>query len=110
LKGTPVGITAYLVVEILNATCRPRNHAGTVSLPSTLCGSSSKPGGLSSYATSLVEQFRRVASYVDKISRAPNQRHARRATHQFELVINLKTAKALGLTIPPSLLHNGGTR
>jgi len=40
--------------------------------------------------------------YVDKILKAPNPAPARRAATKFELVINLKTAKALGLTIPQS--------
>ena len=62
-------------------------------------------GGLMSYSARLTEQFRRAAVYVDKILRG-----ARPATlpvespSQYELAINLKTAKALGLTIPPALL------
>ena len=62
-------------------------------------------GGLISYGTNLADQFRRAAIYVDKIFKGakPGDLAVEQAT-KFELVINLKTAKALGLTIPPSLL------
>jgi putative ABC transport system substrate-binding protein len=63
-------------------------------------------GGLMSYSARLSEQFRRAAIYVDKILRgaSPATLPVEAPTH-YELVINLKTAKALGLTIPPSLLQ-----
>jgi putative ABC transport system substrate-binding protein len=66
---------------------------------------SAEAGGLMSYSARLSEQFRHAAIYVDKILRG-----ARPATlpvespSLYELVLNLKTAKALGLTIPPSFL------
>jgi putative ABC transport system substrate-binding protein len=63
-------------------------------------------GGLMSYSAGLSEQFRRAASYVDKILRGASPTTLPvEAPSQYELVINLKTAKALGLMIPPSLLQ-----
>jgi putative ABC transport system substrate-binding protein len=62
-------------------------------------------GGLMGYGQNIGENFRRAATYIDKISKRakPGDLPVEQPT-KFEVVINLNTAKALGLTIPPSLL------
>jgi putative ABC transport system substrate-binding protein len=62
-------------------------------------------GGLLSYGPNVVGNFRRAAGYVDKILKGaqPGDLPMEQPT-RFELVVNLRTAKALGLTIPPSIL------
>ncbi len=62
-------------------------------------------GGLMSYSARITEQFRRAAVYVDKILRGASPSTLPvESPSQYELVINLATAKALGLTLPQSLL------
>ena len=62
-------------------------------------------GGLISYGPNYVDQFRRAAAYVDRILKGEKPADLPvQAPTKYELVINLKTAKALGVTVPPSIL------
>jgi putative ABC transport system substrate-binding protein len=64
-----------------------------------------RDGGLLSYGADAVDNFRRAAIYVDRILRGekPGDLPVQFPT-KFEMAVNLKTAKALGLAIPPSIL------
>jgi putative ABC transport system substrate-binding protein len=85
---------------------RIANLAMTKRLPSVFARNENvEAGGLMSYGANLADQFRQAGTYVDKILRGakPADLPVEQAT-KFELVINLKTAKALGLTIPQTVL------
>jgi putative ABC transport system substrate-binding protein len=75
-------------------------------LPSMYEGNSwVEAGGLMSYSANDLEVFRRAATYVDKILKGakPSELPVEQPT-KFQLIINLKTAKQIGLTIPPNVL------
>jgi putative ABC transport system substrate-binding protein len=81
-------------------------EAARNSIPAVYGGSHfARDGGLLSYSPDLVDSYRRAASYVDRILRGakPGDLPVQFPT-KFEMVLNLKTAKALGLAIPPSIL------
>jgi putative ABC transport system substrate-binding protein len=87
-----------------------RTHIVDLALQTRLPGmfpdrSFAEAGGLMAYGPSSAATGRRVATYVDKILHGtkPADLPVERAT-KFELIINLKTAQALGLTIPPTVL------
>src|SRR5262249_16746197 len=63
------------------------------------------PGALLAYGQNPIDQYRRAAGYVDRILKGEKPANLPvQAPTKYELIINLKTAKALGLTVPPSLL------
>jgi putative tryptophan/tyrosine transport system substrate-binding protein len=98
---TPPDLTiAALATEITTLAARYR-------VPAIYSGSPFyvRRGGLASYGPDIVEVYRRQASYVDRVLRGekPSDLPIQQPTN-YQLAINLKTAKALGLTIPDTLL------
>jgi len=109
LAAPKTGASGLLVLEdplTFSARRQIADLAAKLRLPS-LYGYKdfAEAGGLMSYGTDRQQIYRRAAEYVDKILKGAKPADlAVEQPSKFELVINLKTAKALGLTIPPSLL------
>jgi putative tryptophan/tyrosine transport system substrate-binding protein len=96
--GPPSSLSAHrdLIVTLAAKHRLPAVYAG-VSFVSA--------GALASYGTNPIDQYRRAASYVDRILKGEKPAELPvQAPTKYEIVINLKTAKALGLEIPPALL------
>jgi putative ABC transport system substrate-binding protein len=98
----------FVADDALFMTARTRlaELAATSRLPTMFAHRDFVPaGGLMSYGPSYSERFRLAATYVDKIlkGRKPSDLPVEQAA-KLEFVINLKTAQALGLTIPPTIL------
>jgi putative ABC transport system substrate-binding protein len=107
-KTTRERADALFVSQVMSATARRQllDFAARSRLPTMFANRDYVPaGGLMSYSPSRPELFRQAAVYVDKIFKGakPGDLPVERPT-KFELVINMKTAKALGLTVSPSVL------
>jgi putative ABC transport system substrate-binding protein len=104
--GNPAG-SLIVMPDAFNAT----NHeliiasAARYSVPAIYGNNFAKSGGLIFYGANFAESFRLGAGYIDRILRGekPGELPIQLPT-KFELAVNLKTAKALGLTVPPALL------
>ena len=96
LGGPLIGSQSKRVIE----------YAEKNRLPTIFANSeSADAGGLMSYATNIADQYRRAAVYVDKILKGAKPADLPvEQPMKFEFVINLKTAKQIGLTIPPNVL------
>jgi putative ABC transport system substrate-binding protein len=105
-RGTSGGLIVTASVLALRGRSLIIAHAAKHKLPTVYYGRHYvTAGGLISYGPNWPDQYRRAASYVDRILKGekPGDLPVQAPT-KYELVINLKAAKALGLTIPPSLL------
>ena len=68
-------------------------------------GNAVRIGGLLLYAPRNIENFRRAATYVDKILKGAKPATSPSSSRRVDFVINLKAAQAIGITIPPSVLQ-----
>jgi putative ABC transport system substrate-binding protein len=105
-RGRASGLIVLVDILFRNQRIRIAQLAASHRLPAVYgLTEEAEAGGLMAYAPSFVEQYRRAAVYVDKILKGakPGDLPIEQPT-KFELVVNLKAARALGLTIPPALL------
>ena len=106
MASNPDGVVVANDAVLFRIRARIREHAARSKL-AVVYGhrEDALEGGLASFSTSLAEQFTRAAGYIDRVLRGakPGQLPVQLAD-RFETIINLKTAKALGIIIPPSLL------
>ena len=106
LKGRADGLFVTADALVFNNRIRINTMALTARLPTMyVFPEYVEAGGLMAYGVKLADQFRRAADYVDKILRGtkPGDIPVEQPT-KFDLVINLTTAKALGLELPPTLI------
>jgi putative ABC transport system substrate-binding protein len=106
LKGRAEALYVCIDTVLFAARMRIDTLALGARLPTMLSNRESvAAGGLMSYGPNFLDLFRRAGDYVDKILRGANPADLPvEQPIKFDLVINLKTAKALGLEIPPTLL------
>jgi putative ABC transport system substrate-binding protein len=99
--GLVIQTGGFLVAHRVPILAAARNNVPAVYSLSEFA----RDGGLLSYGVDFVDSFRRAASYVDRILRGekPGDLPVQFPT-KFEMVVNLKTAKALGLAVPPSIM------
>jgi putative ABC transport system substrate-binding protein len=96
LPSAPITANIQLVIDLAASDRVPAVYP---------FGSHAKQGGLVAYGVELIDLFRRTAVYVDRILKGAEPADLPvQAPSKYELVINLKTAKTLGLTVPPTLL------
>jgi ABC-type uncharacterized transport system substrate-binding protein len=96
IVGTTVGVQRDLIIALAARHRLPTVYFNRVFV---------EDGGLISYGSKLIEQYRRAAGYVDRILKGEKAADLPvQAPNKYELVVNLKTAKTIGLTIPPSVL------
>jgi putative ABC transport system substrate-binding protein len=106
IKGPADGILVFASPHLLSNRVKVADAAMKSRIPTMYYTSEFvKDGGLMSYGVSATDLFRRAATYVDRIVKGarPGELPIEQPT-KFELVINAKTAKAIGLTLPPTLL------
>ena len=100
-------LSQYLTLAFMTAhrasliSAAARNNVPAVYMVSDFA----RDGGLLSYGVDPVDTFRRAAAYVDRILRGANPAELPvQLPTKFEMAVNLKTAKALGLAVPPSIM------